>query len=192
MKKYPILLLLLCLNVVARGQTSGYQWLYWYDENSEDMQSAVIAGSDWQSQIDARHLSEGIHTINMLVTDEKGRLSTPLVRPFIKIDLSGNGEELCCLCSVDGEIFARYQMPATGDSEQWILDMNDIGVGIHRIQIQAIGASGTGSSLFDGFFLRCDTEEEMQQMSCLCYVDDSLYAKDIVPSNGGCCIGNLI
>lgn len=185
MKKYPILILLLCLHVMARGQTPSYQWLYWYDDNSKNLQSTSITGSDWQRQIDAGQLSEGIHTVNMMVTDEKGRLSAPKVRPFIKIDQSGNGEELCCLCSVDGEIYARYQMPAVGDSEHWLLDMNDVSVGIHRIQVQAIDISGLGSSVYNGFFLRCGTEEEMKQMSCLCYVDDSLYAKETIVDGSG-------
>ena len=190
MRKSTILLLLLCLHMMARGQTTGFLWHYWYDDAEEQITSLTI-DSVWHYQADVQSLSTGFHTLYMVVADSLDRLSAPVARHFFKMPQNANGEKMSCLCYVDGNEFSRYEIPANGAACHWLLDMSDVSEGIHHIQVKVVGMSGTGSTFYDGFFIRCNTQEEMKQLSCLCYVDDSLYAKKTITDGSGLLSWNL-
>ena len=84
MLKYILLLSLLWVHCVARGQT-GYNYRYWFDNDYSTLRQGYSATENWQVNAEIDELSESLHTIHFQVVDSKGIESVPVTRFFLKM-----------------------------------------------------------------------------------------------------------
>ena len=191
MQRYIIAFLFLCLHTMARGQTDDAPLYYWFDSEHETLYSDSTGSGQWKQMVDASQLKVGLHTFYVITTDSKGRVSTPEMRQFYKIDQSADGEQYRCLCYVDGEMFCQKEVSANGGLIDMELDATGLSEGMHRIQLQVLTASGVVSGIHNGFFLRTATTQELGRLRCMCYVDGMLFSEESMSAKGGVLNMNL-
>ena len=191
MQRYIIAFLFLCLHVMARGQTDDGSLYYWFDSEHETLYSDSTGSGQWKQMVDVSQLNVGLHTFYVMTTDSKGRVSSPVMRQFYKIDQSADGEQFRCLCYVDGEMFCQKEVSANGGLIDMELDATGLSEGMHRIQLQVLTASGVVSGIHNGFFLRTATTQELGRLRCMCYIDGMLFSEESVSAEGGVLNMNL-
>ena len=191
MQRYIIAFLFLCLHVMARGQTDDGSLYYWFDSEHETLYSDSTGSGRWKQMVDVSQLNVGLHTFYVMTTDSKGRVSSPVMRQFYKIEQSNDGEQYRCLCYVDGEMFCQKEVSAKGGLIDMELDATGLSEGMHRIQLQVLTASGVVSGIHNGFFLRTATTQELGRLRCMCYVDGMLFSEESVSAEGGVLNMNL-
>ena len=191
MQRYIIAFLFLCLHVMARGQTDDGPLYYWFDSEHETLYSDSTGSGQWKQMVDVSQLNVGLHTFYVMTTDSKGRVSSPVMRQFYKIEQSNDGEQYRCLCYVDGELFCQKEVSAKGGLIDMELDATELSEGMHRIQLQVLTASGVVSGIHNGFFLRTATTQELGRLRCMCYVDGMLFSEESVSAEGGALNMNL-
>jgi len=191
MQRYIIAFLFLCLHTMARGQTDDAPLYYWFDSEHETLYSDSTGSGQWKQMVDVSQLKVGLHTFYVITTDSNGRVSTPEMRQFYKIDQSADGEQFRCLCYVDGELFCQKEVSANGGLIDMELDAAGLSEGMHRIQLQVLTASGVVSGIHNGFFLRTATTQELGRLRCMCYVDGMLFSEESMSAAGGALSMNL-
>ena len=191
MQRYIIVFLFLCLHVMARGQTDDGPLYYWFDSEHETLYSDSTSSGRWKQMVDVSQLNVGLHTFYVMTTDSKGRVSSPVMRQFYKIEQSNDGEQYRCLCYVDGEMFCQKEVSAKGGLIDMELDATKLSEGMHRIQLQVLTTSGVVSGIHNGFFLRTATTQELGRLRCMCYVDGMLFSEESMSAEGGALSMNL-
>ena len=176
---------------MARGQTDDGRLYYWFDSEHQMLYSDSTGSGQWQQMIDVSQLKVGLHTFYVMTTDSKGRMSSPVMRQFYKIEQSNNGEQYRCLCYVDGEMFCQKEVSAHGGLIDMELDATGLSEGMHRIQLQVLTASGVVSGIHNGFFLRTATKQEAGRLRCISYVDGMPFSEENISAEGGALSMNL-
>jgi hypothetical protein len=83
MKKYALMLFLLCLNGLINAQSKDYNYYYWFDNVPSSLQQAKISIEKWHFEPDVSWMDESLHSINIIVQDAEGRQSQPISRIFM-------------------------------------------------------------------------------------------------------------
>ena len=240
MRKY-ILLIAFCLHGLARGQTQGFSYLYWFDDDISTAGKGSTTSDAWQMEVDLSSLSESFHTIHLQVTDENNVSSTPVTRcfflsreegvltdgfywfddeaqarrveggiqgaltfdvtelqegyhtlhyqvlredgqysqietrGFLKIQKGQTSGYLTFMCYVDGELFKMERILAENNQASMILDVSELPIGFHRLQVRGLTENGTSTSICESFFLRNAKDSEINALSCVFSIDGQLY-----------------
>lgn len=135
-KTKRLMLSLCCLTVLtaatAQVQTSTLE--YWLDTRFDERQTVPLTGALEQT-IDVSRLCEGIHTVEMRVSDTNGRWSTPLLRHFLK---SGNQLAGNALTSYEYCIDGNWNEARTGvlTNGQAVIDIDITALckGVHTLE----------------------------------------------------------
>lgn len=139
----------------------------WFDNRNETMVSGPLTGDlIW---LDVSALDDGLHTL--FVQAEKGTDSPTLTCQFLKIPQVIGAEYFICLCYLDGKLFQQKRVESTDGIINWELDVNELPLGVHSIQIQVVTPSGASTRLYESMFLRATTGEEVQSMKCYYAID---------------------
>lgn len=156
-------------------------WTYWFDEDERTKETVPYPGE--MVMIDVSSLSEGFHTIHSQVQE-----LTPFpaeTRMFVKIPQSKGTDNMTCICTIDGKLVAREDIPAQGGIMQWNLNVDSLGVGIHKAMFQTITKSGAASLIAERYFVRTLTSKELGGMKCVYSLDNfQSFAKAGTLSNG--------
>lgn len=174
MRKSLLCFCLLCLSIVARGQTN-YEYAYWVDNTLASGRMSVTSGDSWQSDIDVSYLNEGFHSLHVQVRDEKGRWSAPVTRYFYKLPKTDN-------------LVYRYWFDTDNETlvcnneEVMWLDVSKLDDGMHTLHIQP--GDEVSTSVVNFHFLKIPQVVGVDYMTCLCYIDGNLYRQERVAQIG--------
>lgn len=141
----------------------------WFDNRNETMVSGPLTGDlIW---LDVSALDDGLHTL--FVQAEKGTDSPTLTCQFLKIPQVIGAEYFICLCYLDGKLFQQKRVESTDGIINWELDVNELPLGVHSIQIQVVTPSGASTRLYESMFLRTATEVEISPLKCFYAIDSA-------------------
>ena len=156
-------------------------WTYWFDDDESQMTTLPYPGES--VMVDISELSEGFHMMHNIVNDIT---QSPVeTRMFVKVPQTEGIGYMNCICSVDGKLVAQEQLPTRGGLMEWTLDVDSLGVGIHKAMFQAITPSGAASSIAERYFVREVTNRELGTMKCLYAIDGhQTYVQAGTMSNG--------
>lgn len=156
-------------------------WTYWFDDDESLMTTLPYPGES--VMVDISELSEGFHTMHNIVNDIT---QSPVeTRMFVKVPQTEGIGYMNCICSVDGKLVAQEQLPTRGGLLEWTLDVDSLGVGIHKAMFQVITPSGAASSIAERYFVREVTNRELGTMKCLYAIDGhQTYVQAGTMSNG--------
>lgn len=184
MQRYLLLLLLLCLHGLARGQTEGYSSYYWFDfQQGKPQTSPVVQGS---FDVDATALAEGLHAFHYVVTMQDGGISSPITSYFIKT--GPDDATIKGYYWFDDEAEVREVMITSGTFE---VDASSLSDGFHRFYYQALQANGVTSMPSICYFLKTAQINSDDALTCICTVDNQLYYTEKVSPQGGVIHWNL-
>lgn len=156
-------------------------WTYWFDNDESLMTTLPYPGES--VMVDISELSEGFHTMHNIVNDITQ--SSVETRMFVKVPQTEGIGYMNCICSVDGKLVAQEQLPTRGGLLEWTLDVDSLGVGIHKAMFQAITPSGAASTIAERYFVREVTNRELGTMKCLYAIDGhQTYVQAGTMSNG--------
>ena len=156
-------------------------WIYWFDDDESQMTTLPYPGES--VMVDISELSEGFHMMHNIVNDIT---QSPVeTRMFVKVPQTEGIGYMNCICSVDGKLVAQEQLPTRGGLLEWTLDVDSLGVGIHKAMFQVITPSGAASSIAERYFVREVTNRELGTMKCLYAIDGhQTYVQAGTMSNG--------
>lgn len=150
MRKYILILMILCLHIAARGQT-GYQYDYWFDNDRSTLKSGSSESGAWQMQADVSGLDESIHAIHLQVRDQAGNLSSPITRFFVK---SANVEAASGRYWFDDNIGEMQHSPQV--EGVFDIDVSHLTEGFHSLHYQMVESNGTPSSMASRYFYKAN------------------------------------
>ena len=150
--------------------TNGY---YWFDN---EVQTRNVRG-DVQGSLtfDVSELQEGFHTIHYQVLREDGLYSQIETRSFYKMQSDQIVGELTFMCYIDGKDFKQERVSVENGAAVWFLDVSELPIGFHKLQVKAIMQNGASSSIREAFFLRSAMDAEMEALSCVFSIDGKPY-----------------
>ena len=124
----------------------------WIDGTLVRQELLPTIGGSLNWQLDVSALSEGIHYIDIQATDINGAVSRTNHTLFYKVAVPLDYGTINCQCWIDGTLVRQESLPSIGGSLNWQLDVSDLPVGIHYVDIQATDINGavtrTNRSLF--------------------------------------------
>ncbi len=146
---------------------------HWFDDETQ----VRSVESDLQGTLtfDVTELQEGYHTLHYQVLREDGQYSQIETRGFLKIQKGQTSGYLTFMCYVDGELFKMERILAENNQASMILDVSELPIGFHRLQVRGLTENGTSTSIRESFFLRNAMDSEINALSCIFSIDGQLY-----------------
>lgn len=170
MRKSLVLILLMSLQMVARGQatdildslglphpTVAKSMRYWFDDDTKIMTCSVNAGVQ---MLDASMLFDGLHTISYQLVDAEGKASYIASNIFLKMTGIDSSEDITISKLIYW--FDDQQETTTveiTDAVQ-ILDISTLPDGLHTIHCVMVFSDGFISSAYSSIFLRMNIDTE--------------------------------
>ena len=180
MKRYCIIILLLCFYCMARGQTYGYS--YWFDGDLSAKQTGTATTSALHIDADVSALAEGFHTLHTAVDDRQGNI----VRVENAYFLKAQTEQLRVRCYVDGRLQSEQTVAAgNGGLRNINVDMTNVPTGLHQLCLMATTQGGTPVATYTTDFIRMATTAELGSLTARCYVDGLLQSVQAINATGG-------
>ena len=180
MKRYCIIILLLCFYCMARGQTYGYS--YWFDGDLSARQTGTATTATLHIDADVSALAEGFHTLHTAVDDGRGNIVRVENAYFLKTQT----EQLRVRCYVDGQLQSEQTVAAgNGGLRSINVDMTNVPTGLHQLCLMATTQGGTPVATYTTDFIRMATTAELGSLTARCYVDGILQAVQAINATGG-------
>lgn len=174
-----LLLLLLILPLMARGQTQGQSVVYWYDQDVDARCSVDIrATGSLHIDADASSLSAGLHLLNMAVVDSEGFLGVPVSRYFLKT-IGGGGT---------GRYWfdENYQdVKKTLMEGTFQVDVSMLTEGLHTFHFMGVSPSGVTTQLESRTFIKMAPLKNVDSLFCQSYIDETPWQEELVAVNDG-------
>lgn len=152
---------------------------YWLDSRFNERIS-LSATKQMEQMIDVSHLSTGIHTLEMRVSDTNGRWGAPLIRYFLKSDqrLVGNGLAYYEYC-IDGAWDKSVNGTLTDGEAILDLDISSLCADMHSLMLRVYDVKGQQSQTLVRYFLALGEDPAQRQLTAYRYwIDDFVQAKD--------------
>ena len=163
MRRYTLLLLLLCMHCIARGQT-GFDYRYWFDNDYSTVRQGHSATGKWQVDAEMDGLSESLHAIHLQVVDSKGNESAPVTRFFLKTRDTSVKQGYYWF---DGD---RSAQQLSGQVQGvFTIDVAKLAEGFHTFYYQVVGKDGSLSAIVSRSFYKVVVPEAARYR---CWVDD--------------------
>lgn len=164
MRKYILLMLFACLQVVARGQTTNTldslglphpteakELRCWFDEDAANMQTtSSVAGNHL---LDVSGLTDGLHTVHSQIIDSDDKACPVYSALFIKVgDNAGSaGVAQKLLYWFDEETSKKQTDFITGGQT---IDASALEDGLHTLHYQVLFSNGEKTPIVSAIFLR--------------------------------------
>lgn len=174
MRKMILSLCLLCLSMVARGQTS-YECVYWVDNDMGTRRVSTLQDGSWQTDVDVADLCDGLHTLHVQVRDTVW--SSPVTRYFFRQSVAAQGMSYRYWFDNDNSTMMA------SDAELAWLDVSGLGDGLHMLHVQAASESSTQPVSYR--FIKVPQTAGVDYLHCLCYVDSTLHVQERVAAPHG-------
>ena len=130
---------------------------YWFDDETERREFTNAGGG--AMLIDVSHLKDGLHCFNAMLTNDAGSPSVPVSRTFIKMPSSTTNDSTTLTFWIDGAQYSQQKVAYGNEIVDLELDVADLSVGMHFLQVQAVTNSGSASNTVSGYFMRMPYQE---------------------------------
>ncbi|MCH5178153.1 MAG: hypothetical protein J1F13_00605 [Prevotellaceae bacterium] len=167
---YTLLLSIMAHPLLAQVKTATLE--YWFDRNFADRQSTNINGSI-EKEVDISSLRNGLHSLELRVSDTNGKWSSPQLRYFIKdVPIPANTHLNTLEYWLDRNFAARQSMNIDGDAEQE-LDISSLRDGLHSLELRVSDTNDKWSSTLLKYFIKNDPTPAKSVISSYTYwIDD--------------------
>ena len=172
MRKYILLLMLLCLHGMARGQTEA-EYQYWFDTDYSSLHTTQ-ASETWEMTIDVSDLKEGLHSAHFQLKSSNGDLSPVVTKTFYKISASETVNSFTCW--FDDDFTNAQSLTNTGGAIQ--LDIQGIKDGLHVLHVMPKGT--TSSPVHSVLYMKTITAENVDYLRCVFSVDNKVVQEERV------------
>ncbi len=130
-----IICLLCCYRFNAQNT---YTYQYWFDNTDENIYTVNFSGNIFQADLDVRHLTDGIHSLNYHIMDTSYNWSSPQSYMFVKMSLLGQG-----LAEMGDDLTCHYWFNQDDENKKassfgngiFTLDVSELTDGIHTLNI---------------------------------------------------------
>ncbi len=184
MRKYVLMIFLLCLYGLARGQTSDYVGFYWFD--NQQGTPTILPDVQGSFDIDASSLADGLHTFHYVVAKKDGGISLPSTNYFMKLSLSETSQK--GYYWFDNETTPLEAPTPNGLFE---VDASMLSDGFHQFSYIAIQENGGLAKPASCYFLKTAQIAENDSLTCICTVDGQLRHIEKLSQEGGIIHWNL-
>ena len=147
----------------SRSEEMTYR--YWFDNDNTTM----VVSNEELSWLDVSALDDGLHMLHVMA--ESTVATQTLSYQFLKVPQVIGVDYLHCLCYLDGKLYRQERVSSEGGIVNWELDVNDLKLGLHNIQVQVVTPSGAATGLYESMFLRTTTDAEMASLKCFYTID---------------------
>ncbi len=147
----------------SRSEEMTYR--YWFDNDNTTM----VVSNEELSWLDVSALDDGLHMLHVMA--ESTLATQTLSYQFLKVPQVIGVDYLHCLCYLDGKLYRQERVSSEGGIVNWELDVNDLELGLHNIQVQVVTPSGAATGLYESMFLRTTTDAEMASLKCFYTID---------------------
>lgn len=130
---------------------------YWFDDETGRREFTNAGGG--AMLIDVSHLKDGLHCFNAMLTNDAGSPSVPVSRTFIKMPSSTTNDSTTLTFWIDGAQYSQQKVAYGNEIVDLELDVADLSVGMHFLQVQAVTNSGSASNTVSGYFMRMPYQE---------------------------------
>lgn len=160
--------------------TNGF---YWFDN---EVQARTVKG-DVQGTLtfDVTELQEGFHTLHYQVKRADGLYSQIETRCFYKMQSDQIVGELTFMCYIDGVTFKQERVSVENGAAVWFLDVSELPIGFHKLQVRAIMQNGASTTNREAFFLREAMPSELNTMKCVCSIDGKVFKQETMQTENG-------
>ena len=190
-KLFILLLTLLCVTGVARGQdetVTGYDCECLIDGVSVKHATMPPDGGQARWQIDAAAIPLGLHQVQTRIVQH---LSSGITAMAVYDALcfrvaDGNSHQVTATCQVDGHVVKTSTLPANGTAQAWMLDLSDLPEGLHRVNVSITDKDRDGivtTTSYDAMCYRASTGSH-HEVTANIYVDDQLKKTSTLPTDG--------
>ncbi len=190
-KLFILLLTLLCVTGVARGQdetVTGYDCECLIDGVSVKHATMPPDGGQARWQIDAAAIPLGLHQVQTRIVQH---LSSGITAMAVYDALcfrvaDGNSHQVTATCQVDGHVVKTSTLPANGTAQAWMLDLSDLPEGLHRVNVSITDKDRDGivtTTSYDAMCYRASTGSH-HEVTAKIYVDDQLKKTSTLPTDG--------
>ena len=157
---------------------------YWFDGHFGSRQSVATSGTLSQ-QIDVSALCVGVHSVEMRVSDTKGRWGAPLIRYFVKSGISLEDNHLTNYeYWFDQDRKSTFTGQLTGELTL-DLDISQLCEGIHALQLNISDQRGRLSETLLRYFLAFGENPADRQLTGYRYwIDDLANTQQGVTTDG--------
>ena len=134
MRRFLLILNCLVLCLALRSQ-SLYTCRYWFDQNHEQASAATFSGDFFQMEVDAGTLTDGLHTLYLMVKDTTGTWCAPRHYLFYQTstEVPVNPNDVVCYFWFDQDFEHKQTMPfGTG---QFLLEADSLDAGLHVLNV---------------------------------------------------------
>ncbi len=130
-----IICLLCCYRFNAQNT---YTYQYWFDNTDENIYTVNFSGNIFQADLDVRHLTDGIHSLNYHIMDTSNVWSSPQSYMFVKMsallqELPEMGNDLYCHYWFDQD--DENKKTSSLGNGIFMLDVLELADGIHTLNI---------------------------------------------------------
>lgn len=166
--------------------TNGF---YWFDN---EVQARTVKG-DMQGTLtfDVTELQEGFHTLHYQVKRADGLYSQIETRCFYKMQSDQIVGELTFMCYINGETFKQERVSAENGTAVWFLDVSELPIGFHKLQVRAIMQNGASTTNREAFFLREAMPSELNTMKCVCSIDGKVFKQETMQTTNGAALWQI-
>ena len=154
-------------------------FMHWFDNFYEEMTRTTSLLNRFNDDIDVSTIDDGIHQINILVKDGYECFSSHETRHFFKTPITDNDVKLLYWFNEDSTVIETE----AGANKMFWIDVSGLNDGFHTLNIQA--KQKTHSTTVAHNFIKIPQTENVEELTCLVFVDDSLYCSEAVKSPVG-------
>lgn len=165
-----------CFYKMQSDQVVGQLTFMCYIDGTPFKQERVSANNGVATWLlDVSDLPMGFHKLQVRAFMENGSSTTDCEAFFLRTAMPSELDAITCVCSIDGEVFKQERMEATNGAALWQLDVNELPIGFHKLQLRAVMENGASTSIREAFFLRNATDSEMDALVCMFSIDGKPY-----------------
>lgn len=151
---------------------------YWFDERHKAGKTRTLTGRRFKEQIDVSDIDVGFHTLSMQAS-YNGISSSTKSKTFYKTLSDAIEERYICWFDEDT---STQQQGSLGNGIIW-LDVTKLSDGFHTLYMQAEKQMPTQALAHN--FIKVPQTDGIDSLSCIIFVDNEIFYKDKVKSNGG-------
>lgn len=167
--KSILIAIFFAIRIVCMAQDT-YRYRYWFDNNDVNNVMGETNTKNFQLNIDASQLTLGIHFLNFQVIDLYTEESVTKTEMFYRLP---SYEKSYAVFSLDGNNDIQHPINTYNGLIHLDVDVSNIDLGLHSLQLRIVDDSGTSSSPSESFFLRIPSSYDIDNMKFYYFIDNN-------------------
>ena len=170
MRRFLLILSCLMLCLALRSQ-SLYTCRYWFDQNHEQASAATFSGDFFQMEVDAGTLTDGLHTLYLMVKDTTGTWCAPRHYLFYQTstEVPVNPNDVVCYFWFDQDFEHKQTRPF--GSGYFLLEADSLDAGLHVLNVVLEGDGLTSAECYMFYKVLADDPGSWDNVVYRCWFD---------------------